>query len=107
MIGSVVTASFVMASVGAFYLLTQRARGVWPHVRAPGRDRRDRLDVSDGLPDRRRAGQDIAWHQPATLAAMEGLFETEQGAPLAIVGQPDVEKRRLDNPLMSRARSAF
>jgi cytochrome bd ubiquinol oxidase subunit I len=31
---------------------------------------------------------------------MEGLFETEQGAPLAILGQPDVEKRRLDNPLI-------
>jgi cytochrome d ubiquinol oxidase subunit I len=29
---------------------------------------------------------------------MEGLFETTQGAPLAILGQPDVEKRRLDNP---------
>ena len=38
-------------------------------------------------------------HQPVTLAAMEGLFHTEQGAPLAILGQPDMEKRRLDNPL--------
>ena len=31
---------------------------------------------------------------------MEGLFRTEQGAPLAIMGQPDMEKRRLDNPLI-------
>jgi cytochrome d ubiquinol oxidase subunit I len=30
---------------------------------------------------------------------MEGLFETEQGAPLALIGQPDLEKQRLDNPL--------
>jgi cytochrome d ubiquinol oxidase subunit I len=30
---------------------------------------------------------------------MEGLFTTEQGAPLAILGQPDVEHGRLDNPL--------
>jgi cytochrome d ubiquinol oxidase subunit I len=29
---------------------------------------------------------------------MEGLFQTTQGAPLAILGQPDTEKRRLDNP---------
>ena len=28
------------------------------------------------------------------------LFETENGAPLAILGQPDVENRRLDNPLV-------
>jgi cytochrome d ubiquinol oxidase subunit I len=41
----------------------------------------------------------IAQNQPVTLAAMEGLFESQSGAPLAILGQPDVEKRRLDNPL--------
>lgn len=44
-------------------------------------------------------GKMIAYHQPPTLAAMEGLFQSQQGAPLAILGQPDVEKRRLDNPL--------
>ena len=32
----------------------------------------------------------VAQHQPVTLAAMEGLFETQPGAPLAIIGQPDV-----------------
>jgi len=26
-------------------------------------------------------------------------FESQEGAPLAILGQPDVEKRKLDNPL--------
>ena len=31
---------------------------------------------------------------------MEGLFHTEQGAPLAILGQPDVRTQRLDNPLI-------
>jgi cytochrome d ubiquinol oxidase subunit I len=30
---------------------------------------------------------------------MEGLIETENGAPLALIGQPDLEKRRLDNPI--------
>jgi cytochrome d ubiquinol oxidase subunit I len=45
-------------------------------------------------------GKMIAHNQPVTLAAMEGLFETQQGAPLAILGQPDTEKRRLDNPLL-------
>ena len=41
----------------------------------------------------------IARDQPVTLAAMEGLFHTEAGAPLAILGQPDVPNERLDNPL--------
>ncbi len=44
-------------------------------------------------------GKLVADHQQPTLAAMEGLFESRQGAPLAILGQPDIEKRRLDNPL--------
>jgi cytochrome d ubiquinol oxidase subunit I len=52
------------------------------------------------LPTGDGQGKNIARYQPATLAAMEGLFETTPGAPLAIVGQPDVEKRRLDNPLL-------
>jgi cytochrome d ubiquinol oxidase subunit I len=42
----------------------------------------------------------VAKHQPITLAAMEALFHTEEGAPIAIVGQPDVKNRRLDNPIV-------
>jgi cytochrome d ubiquinol oxidase subunit I len=42
----------------------------------------------------------IAENQPVTLAAMEGLFETQEGAPLAILGQPDVQHQKLDNPLV-------
>lgn len=37
--------------------------------------------------------------QPVTLAAMEGLFHTAQGAPIALIGQPDTDKMQLDNPL--------
>ena len=99
MIGSVVTASFVMASVGAFYLLTRRDE-------AYGRTF-VRLGVIAGMistflmlfPTGDGQGKNIAFHQPVTLAAMEGLFHTEQGAPLAIIGQPDVDNHRLDNPL--------
>jgi cytochrome d ubiquinol oxidase subunit I len=42
----------------------------------------------------------IADYQPVTLAAMEGLFDTQDGAPLVILGQPDVPNRKLDNPLV-------
>jgi cytochrome bd ubiquinol oxidase subunit I len=45
-------------------------------------------------------GKNLAKMQPVTLATMEGLFETADGAPLAILGQPDVEQRKLDNPLV-------
>ncbi len=100
MAGSVVTASFVMAAIGAFYLLSGR------HV-AHGRAF-VRLGVIAGaiaaalqiFPTGDRQGSLVARHQPVTLAAMEGLFHTEAGAPLAIIGQPDMNALRLDNPIL-------
>jgi cytochrome d ubiquinol oxidase subunit I len=44
-------------------------------------------------------GKNVATYQPVTLAAMEGLFETKEGAELIIIGQPDMEKLEIDNPL--------
>ena len=46
------------------------------------------------------AGKMVAKHQPVTLAAMEGLFEGGPYAELAIIGQPDVAARRLENPIV-------
>jgi cytochrome d ubiquinol oxidase subunit I len=99
MSGSVVTAAVVMASIGAFYLLTGHHV---EHARSFVR-----LGVIAAIagtvvllfPSGDGQGMNIARHQPATLAGMEGLFDTEQGAPLAILGQPDMDRKRLDNPL--------
>jgi cytochrome bd-type quinol oxidase subunit 1 len=44
--------------------------------------------------------RNVATYQPVTLSAMEGLFHTEKGAPLAILGQPNMETEKLDNPLI-------
>jgi cytochrome d ubiquinol oxidase subunit I len=100
MIASVVTASFVMAGLGAFYLLMQQHE-------AYGR-LFVRVGVVAGLaatllmvfPTGDGQGRMVTQHQPVTLAAMEGLFESAQGAPLALVGQPDMENLRLDNPIL-------
>jgi cytochrome bd ubiquinol oxidase subunit I len=100
MIASVVTASFVMAGLGAFYLLMKQHE---PYGRLFVR-----VGVVAGLvatllmvfPTGDGQGKMVAQHQPVTLAAMEGLFETAQGAPLALVGQPDMERLRLDNPIL-------
>src|SRR5260370_9469027 len=97
--GVVQTGCFVMAAVGAFYLLTKRDE-VYGRTFV-------RAGVIVGViaaclqlfPTGDMQGKQIAENQPVTLAAMEGLFETQQGPPLVILGQPDVPKRRLDNPL--------
>jgi cytochrome bd ubiquinol oxidase subunit I len=105
--GAVLTGCFVMAGVGAFYLLSGRDE-------AYGRTF-VRLGVIVGVvgtilqlfPLGDAQGRLVARYQPATLAAMEGLFETQQGAPVAILGQPDVQNRRLDNPLLVPSALSF
>src|SRR5262249_5916622 len=54
-----------------------------------------------------RHGRLVAERQPATLAAMEGLFESKPGAELAIIGQPDVMHRRLGNPVVVHGMLSF
>jgi len=99
MIGSVVTGSFVMTSVGAFYLLSHEHEAYGRTFVRVGVIAGTASACLMAFPTGDGQGKNIAFHQPVTLAAMEGLFETEKGAPLAILGQPDVEKQRLDNPL--------
>jgi len=98
--GAVVTACFVMASIGAFYLLSGRHE---PYGRTFVR-----LGVRVGVvatilqlfPFGDAQGRMVARHQPATLAAMEAVFTTREGAPLVIIGQPDVQRRQIDNPIV-------
>jgi cytochrome bd ubiquinol oxidase subunit I len=99
MLGSTVTASFVMAGIGAFYLLTRQHE---PYGRTFVRVGVIAGIVSSFLllsPTGDRQGKNIARYQPVTLAAMEGLFETTQGAPIVLIGQPDMERMQLDNPI--------
>jgi cytochrome d ubiquinol oxidase subunit I len=37
--------------------------------------------------------------QPVTLAAMEGLFQSQPNAPLVIIGQPNEKRSKIDNSL--------
>jgi cytochrome d ubiquinol oxidase subunit I len=38
---------------------------------------------------------------------MEGLFKTEAGAPIVLLGQPDAESQRIDNPLVANRVLSF
>jgi len=98
MSASVVTASFVVAGVAAFWTLEGRAREAAASLR---------MGVVAGLvscalqlfPTGDRQGKMLAEYQPVALAAMEGVFRAEKFAPLAIIGQPDVAGQRLENPV--------
>jgi cytochrome bd ubiquinol oxidase subunit I len=100
MIGAVVTGSFVMASVGAYYLLAQRFE---PHGRIflkTGVTAGVVATLAMLFPTGDGQGRMVAKHQPVTLAAMEGQFETTSAAPIAIIGQPDTDTMQLDNPIV-------
>ncbi len=100
MCGAAITGAFVMVSIGAFYLLAKQ------HVE------HGRIFVKTGVmaaliftilqlfPTGDRQGKLIADHQPATLAGMEALFTGQPGAPLVLIGQPDVERKQIDNPVV-------
>ena len=99
MSGAVVTAAFVVGAVGAYYLLSDRDKD-YGRIFV-------RLGIVIGViasvfvlfPSGDGQGKNIAYHQPPTLAAMEGLFQTKEGAELVLIGQPDMDKLRMDNPL--------
>lgn len=107
MIGAVVTASFVMASIGAFYLLHSSHVDYGKTFVRTGVVAGFCATVLMLFPTGDGQGRMIARSQPTTLAAMEGLFATEHGAPIAILGQPDTGKQRLDNPLLIPSMLSF
>jgi cytochrome d ubiquinol oxidase subunit I len=99
MLGAVQTGCFVMAGVGAFYLLTKRHENYGRTFVRAGVLVGAVAAILQLFPTGDMQGELVANNQQPTLAAMEGLFESQEGAPLAILGQPDVENGKLDNPL--------
>ncbi len=104
MTGAVVTGSFVMAATGAFYLLEGRFQecgcaygkiflkvGVISGVIAT---------ILIIFPTGDLHGKYVARHQPAAMAGMEGLFRTEAGAGVVLMGQPNEETQQIDNPIV-------
>jgi cytochrome d ubiquinol oxidase subunit I len=99
-LASVVTASFVVASIGAFYILRQK------HIES------GKLFLKTGVifglvsslllafPTGDWNAKNVAQYQPATFAAMEGIFETEHaGAEIVLIGQPNMVEKKLDNKI--------
>jgi cytochrome bd ubiquinol oxidase subunit I len=100
MSASVITASVVMSATGAFYLLTDQHHA---HARIFLRTGVIAGAIASCLmmyPLGDAQALNVARYQPATLSAMEGLFHSAEGAPLTILGQPDMETQTLDNPVV-------
>jgi cytochrome d ubiquinol oxidase subunit I len=100
MLGAVITGSFAMASIGAYY----RLQG----LHSEHAEKFLRVGVVAGLiasigaavPTGDLQARLVAEHQPVAFAAMEGHFESASGAGLVVIGQPDMDRLRLDNPIV-------
>jgi len=107
MCGALITGVFVIAAVGAYYLLdgifVEDARVFLRVAVVVG----IAASIIQIFPTGDLHGKFMAAHQPVTVAAMEGLFKTETGAPIVILGQPDAESERIDNPLVANKVLSF
>ena len=97
---SLVTASFVVAGIGSFYLLSKKHKDF------------GKLFVKTGVvfgiisttlvafPTGDWAAKNVVKYQPVTFAAMEGIFETEKaGTEIVLIGQPNIYDKKLDNKI--------
>ena len=98
-LAALVTGSFVVTAVGALY----RLRGLHPiqtrlYLRA-GTFVALIASFLVAFPTGDQQAKMVGRHQPVTLAAMEGRFVGGPLAGVAVIGQPNVAARRLENPI--------
>lgn len=99
-LASLITASFVVAAIGAFYLLSNK------------HDEFGKLFLKTGVvfglissllvafPTGDLVAKNVVKYQPVTFAAMEGIFETEDGgSEIVLIGQPNMQEKKLDNKI--------
>jgi len=99
MVAAVVTASFVVAAVGAYYTLEGRHLDYARVFLRVGVAAGLAASVLVAFPTGDLQAKLVAEHQPVALAAMEGRFHSGPMAELNVIGQPNVPERRLDNPV--------
>jgi cytochrome d ubiquinol oxidase subunit I len=99
MSGAAITGAFVVAAMGAFFLLIERHQATARVMVRVGVIGALIFCAVQIFPTGDRAAHAVATHQPSSFAAMEGMFKTEKGAPLVIIGNPNTEKHRLDSTI--------
>jgi cytochrome bd ubiquinol oxidase subunit I len=100
MSGAVITAAFVMCSVGAFYVLENRFLEQGKVFLRIGVTAGVIACATQIFPTGDLHGRYLAKHQPAAVAGMEGLFNSQKGAPIVLIGQPNEERQNIDNPIV-------
>ena len=99
MVGATITGSFTVAATGAFYVLQERDLPVAKKMLSVAVVIGTLAAVAAAFPSGDQQAKAVLRYQPEAFAAMEGHFHTEVGAGMTLVGQPNVEELRIDNPI--------
>ena len=98
--GAMIVGATVMAGIGAYYLLSRRHEASARIFVKTGVVAGMIFSVTSLFPTGSFQGETVARVQPAKMAAMEGLFETQARAGMAILGMPDTERGELIDPVV-------
>lgn len=96
---ALVTGSFAVVAIGAFYTLRDKHREQASMYLKHGSLVALVAALLVAFPTGDQQAKLVAHHQEPALAAMEGRFETGPMADITLIGQPNVRERRLDNPI--------
>jgi cytochrome bd ubiquinol oxidase subunit I len=99
MSGAAITGAFVLAAMGAWFMLNgrhERFAKVSLTVGVTGALIFSTLQI---FPTGDQQGANVYKYQPSAFAAMEGAFPTEKGAPLVIIGNPNTQTRKLESTI--------
>jgi len=97
---SLVTGSFVVAAVGAFYSLNNKHIAFGKIFLKTGIVFGLISSVIVAFPTGDWNAKNVVKYQPVSFAAMEGIFETEKGgSEIILVGQPDMKGLKIDNKI--------
>lgn len=93
-VGAWLAGAFLVISVGAYYLVKKKyqdfaLRCIKMGLLVASVSLVLQLVIGD------QSGRIVGKHQPLKLAALEGLYKTEQGAPLSLFGVPSTSEERL------------
>ena len=97
---SIITTSFVIAGVGAFYLLSHKHQPLAQTFLRTALVAALVASIFQIFPSGDGEARQIFKSQPVKGAAMEGLFKTKRGAGISLFGQPNMQTETLDNPIV-------
>ena len=99
-LASVVTSAFVMTGIGAFYILREQNIEYGKLFLHTGIVFGLVSSLLLAFPTGDLAAKNVVKYQPAAFAAMEGIFETEDGgAEIILIGQPNMVEKKIDNKI--------